>query len=59
VIQYAESLYSEGAPSCRHTAYTPRAADTPRASTPPPREVYAEAIRRRLPSAYHTPTANV
>jgi hypothetical protein len=58
VIQYADGQYAEG-PSCRRQrSSTPRAAATPRASTLPPREVYAEDIRRGQPSAYRTPTAN-
>jgi hypothetical protein len=57
VSSYAEGQYAEGLSGRRHRAYTPMTASTPRVDTPPPREVYAEEIRRRLPSTYDTPTA--
>jgi hypothetical protein len=59
VIQYAEGQYAEGPSGRRHRSSTPRASYTPRVSTPPPREVYAEAICRRLPSAYEYADGNL
>jgi hypothetical protein len=57
VTSYAEGQYAEGLHGHRHRAYMPTVASTPRVDVPPPREVYAEEVRRRLPSAYDTPTA--